>query len=423
MKASGNPEQFAKEYVSPTEYASLAARQEMPQTQVHNAAPLTRGNTGAMKSDLKNYVAPTGKVNRESQYYKAGEAARAAGTNKFGAGGTFEQNKKNAPAFSDLIKNAPSANAVDNAAMKSHQYYRAQVEQLLGHPVDALSDEQVKELYIKKTGDESPYLNTGSNNPYYTPLMAEIDNAAAATVGDLPFASEAESEKTRDTSAYWDANRPEVHNVNPVPGYYASYFANKEQPKVSDDTNNFWAQSPENMILDTSEPVEVKPSPARNAADLANERGRALTQRYNDLEAERRRNLEASVLHDQEQGKKRTVATEYQMANETANRDQGAANLDRGAAGNGAQWNTERDRVSNGNDIASAIDQWQRNKGSRNALGVQTFNETQQYQALYNELLAKGLSKEAIMEAASNEEYPNLSPYDNMMLYYYAANH
>lgn len=73
--------------------------------------------------------------------------------------------------------------------------------------------------------------------------------------------------------------------------------------------------------------------------------------------------------------------------------------------------------------IAAAINQWQQNKDTRNALGAQTFNSDQQYQALYNALLSNGLSKEDIMSMSGGEELPNLTPEQNMMLYYYAMNH
>lgn len=307
MKASGNPEQFAKEYISPTEQAAFAARQEMPKTQVHNATPV--------RSDLKNYVAPKGTINRESQYYKAGEQARAAGTNKFGAGGTYGTKPKAAPVFEDLIKDSPSADEVDNAAMKSHQYYRTQVEQMLGHPVNALSDEQVKQIYLDKTGDESPYLNTGSDNPYYTPLMAEIDNAGAATVGDLPYMSQAESERTRDSSAYWDANRPEVHDAKALP-YNPAKMTTPAGDVLRNGFNALFNYNGEPTATPSAEPT--------------------VTQNYGYYYDGRSGNQYSTPYQDYQ--------NEMEQLQKQALSDSEIANLVRGEVQNGAHWSTARDR-------------------------------------------------------------------------------
>ena len=77
----------------------------------------------------------------------------------------------------------------------------------------------------------------------------------------------------------------------------------------------------------------------------------------------------------------------------------------------------------NDRSLADAVTQWQQNKGTRNALGAQTFSQEQQYEALYNSLRSHGLSRDNIMSMAEGEELPNLTPEQNMMLYYYAMNH
>lgn len=323
MRNSGNPEQFAREYISPTEQAAYAAKQEMPKTQTHNVAPVTRGNTGALKSDLRNYVAPAGNVNRESQYYKAGEKARAAGTNMFGAGGTFGTKPKAAPVFEDLIKDAPSADEVDNAAMKSHQYYRTQVESMLGHPVNALSDEQVKQIYIDKTGDESPYLNTGSDNPFYTPAMAAIDNAAAMTSGDFPYSSQEESERTRDSSAYWDANRPEVHNAKPLPPKDV-----KMETSPGEVLRNGWNA----LFHYNGEPTAA--SAERPPIEYGDEYARP--NNYGYYYDGRSGNRYPTPYQD--------YLAEMEQAQKQALSDTELSRIERGAVENGANWATARDR-------------------------------------------------------------------------------
>ena len=487
LKASDNPNQFQKEYMSPVEAAAKAGRIDNPSAPTRNAAPYSSSSAGTFKSDLRNYVAPSGNVNKESQYYKAGAAARKNGTNKFGANGTFGKKKGSPPIFGDLTKDAQSAEEADAAERKSSQYYRTRVEAILGHPVNALNDEQVKQIYIDKTGDESPYLNTGSDSPYYTPTMAAIDRANAITTGDVPFSSEEESMRTRDGSAYWDANRPEVHNVNPVDGYYARYFANKKLPEVSNNSEvEYWAQSPENMVLDTT-PREANNREANSDvdaarkkatgnnkstlgmllsnppdfADLPNGRMTPAGVELTDLQNEALKNgvrlagntpamqisggINAPEMttgefnYDnpnlnpygvlQNGGIYRAADGSYQTysAPNTASpnlTDEQAFNLDRGAAANGAQWGTARDRADNsGQRIANIIDQWQQNRSTRNALGAQTFSRDQQFDALYQALRTQGLTQADIMNMAENEELPNLSAEDNMMLYYYAMNH
>lgn len=77
----------------------------------------------------------------------------------------------------------------------------------------------------------------------------------------------------------------------------------------------------------------------------------------------------------------------------------------------------------NDQSLSDAVSQWQQNRGARNALGAQTFSQDQQYEALYNSLRSHGLSRDNIMAMAEGEELPNLTPEQNMMLYYYAMNH
>ena len=101
-------------------------------------------------------------------------------------------------------------------------------------------------------------------------------------------------------------------------------------------------------------------------------------------------------------------------------------------ADNRAGYDAQEDRkysydpytVYNSRDpIAEAVDRWQQNRGTRNALGAQTYNRDQQFEALYNELRSNGLTQADIMSMIDNGDFTNLSPEDSMMLYYYAMNH
>jgi len=214
---SGNPEQFVREYISPAEAASQAGRAALPQQQTHNAAPVN--------SNLKNWSAPKAKVDTSSNYYQAGAQARTTWGGDRKSNGTYRgpqgggKNTTNGGSERSWWTAKPwwdakSADEEDAEHMKDEAWYRSKAEEILGHPVNALSFEQVKDIVERNTGDYSPYVDTGSNNPYYTPLMAELDAAAQMNSGDIKHYGENES---HDTSAYWDANRPEVHNVAPIP--------------------------------------------------------------------------------------------------------------------------------------------------------------------------------------------------------------
>lgn len=214
---SGNPEQFVREYISPAEAASQAGRAALPQQQTHNAAPVN--------SNLKNWSAPKAKVDTSSNYYQAGAQARTTWGGDRKSNGTYRgpqgggKNTTNGGSERSWWTAKPwwdakSADEEDAEHMKDEAWYRSKAEEILGHPVNALSFEQVKDIVERNTGDYSPYVDTGSNNPYYTPLMAELDAAAQMNSGDIKHYGENES---HDTSAYWDAHRPEVHNVAPIP--------------------------------------------------------------------------------------------------------------------------------------------------------------------------------------------------------------
>ena len=218
------------------EYNKTASKPVYDETDKYKVKTGSKGGFGT------NYIAQSGMANGAKTQPEAQEESEKPKTWQ-------------PPSF----ENAPSAEDVDAAARKTPEYYKQETEKLLGHSVDALSDDQIKNIYEQKTGDYSPYLNTGSSNPYYTPAMAAIDRAGAVTSGDVLGSYSDNPESSHDGSAYWDANRPEAHNVNPIEGYYTQYFANKYLPKVSDKTNDFWAESPENMILDT-EPRATTPT-------------------------------------------------------------------------------------------------------------------------------------------------------------------
>ena len=100
---SGNPAEFVKQYASPVEVA--ASLGEVKTTQPHNVAPVN--------SKLKNYVAPSGTVNKASQYYQSGAKARAEGTNKYGKGGS---------ALAESVIGAKAAKVYEGIADYYNQY-------------------------------------------------------------------------------------------------------------------------------------------------------------------------------------------------------------------------------------------------------------------------------------------------------------
>lgn len=166
-RESGDPAAFVRQNVSPVEATAALGHLAVPTEQVHNVAPLN--------SKLKNYVAPTGTVNKASQYYQAGEQARTNGTNKYGKGGSAL-----ADAAIDHSKPATGFGTGNFAGTgwKQNNVERA-IRDLYGSDYQARIVEDImagrsKDETLSEASDDPAFVDFVLN--YYDPIKTEYDN-------------------------------------------------------------------------------------------------------------------------------------------------------------------------------------------------------------------------------------------------------